>query len=92
LARSEQHRQRMAVELENLRPAAMWVERGYSVVQKLRTVWPLVATVAGFFVARKGRSIFRNVGKFWSWWRVGKKLTSLWRRHSSGSVPATGRS
>jgi len=92
LARSEQQRQQMSAELDNLRPTAAWVERGYSLVHTLRSVWPLVATAAGLLVATKGGSIFRSAGKIWSLWRIGRKFIGLWRRGSSASAPSEDRS
>lgn len=89
LARSEQHRQQMSAEIENLQTTALWVERGCGAMKKIRTVWPLIATAGGFLMARKGRavvktggSILGKVGKVLTWWRIGKKLTGLWRSYS----------
>ena len=79
LARSEQYRQQLAVEIENLRTTAVWVERGYFTFKKLRNIWPVAVTVAGFLIARKrravvqtGSSLFRNATKLLSWWRIGR--------------------
>jgi len=89
LARSEYHRQQLAAEIENLQPTAVWIERGYVAMKKIRTVWPLVATAAGFLLARKGRAVVKTggtllgkAGKILAWWRIGKKLTGLWRSYS----------
>ena len=89
LAESECYRQLIAGQLDNLRPAATWVERGYSLVRSLRSSWPLLAAAAGFFIARKrppSRTrglLFRVLAKGWSVWRLAKTLALLRRRSSS---------
>jgi hypothetical protein len=88
LARCEQHRREMAGELANLRTAAVWVEQGYSLVRMLRSIWPLAATVAGVFVARKGGSFVRKAGKIWSLWRLGRRMFGLWRHRAAESSGA----
>jgi hypothetical protein len=97
LARSERHRQQMAADLANLQPAALWVERGYAAMKRIRTVWPLIATAAGFLMARKGRavvktsgSILGKFGKVLSMWRIGKKLTGLWRSYAMAAEERRG--
>jgi hypothetical protein len=89
LARCEQHRQQMSADLDNLHSVAVWIERGHGAMKRIRTVWPLLATAAGFLIARKGRaaaktssSLFGKFGKILSWWRIGKKLTGFWRSYS----------
>jgi hypothetical protein len=88
LDRSEDHRREMATELEALRPTAAWVERGYTVFQAVRSIWPVAATAAGFLVARKGGSIFRNAGRIWSAWRLARKFLRIWRSQTSHPPPA----
>ena len=74
LIRSQQLRNEIAAEVENLRPVVGWVERGYSIALSLWSAWPLIGGLAGFFVARKKASLLGKVGKIWSFWRVGKKM------------------
>lgn len=82
VAESQQLRQRLAGELQPLRAAAGWLERGYSRVQSLKPFWPLLAAGAGFFVARKRKSLLGTVGKGLSLWRLGRKVFALVRRLS----------
>ena len=89
LAESERYRQQIAGHLDNLRPAAAWAERGYSLVRSLCSSWPLLAAAAGFLIARKRHPsrkrgfLLRTLGKAWSLWRLAKTLASLRRRASS---------
>jgi len=85
VAESDQHRRQIARELEQLRPVALWAEKGYSLAQSLRTWWPAVAFASGFFLTRKGvvrkrGFLLRMVGKAWSGWQIGKRLAPFWRR------------
>ena len=80
VAESELHRQQIAVEVEHLRAATAWVERAMSAARSVLAAWPVLAPVAGFVIARKGRSLLRTVGKGWSWWRIGRRLAGLWLR------------
>jgi hypothetical protein len=89
LARSQQYRQQMAADIENLETAALWIERGYVAMNRIRRVWPLIATAAGFLMARKGRAVVKTSGsilgklaKVLSMWRIGKKLTGLYRSYA----------
>jgi hypothetical protein len=97
LARNEQYRQQMAADIDNLRPAVAWAERGYVAMKRIRKVWPLIATAAGFLMARKGRavvktsgSILGRFGKILSMWRIGKKLTGLWRSYAMAAEERRG--
>jgi hypothetical protein len=79
VAESARLRRQMAEDLAGLRSATVWVERGYAVVQSGRTLWPLLAGVAGLLVARKKRGWIHTARRLWSWWRLGKQLSGLWR-------------
>ena len=83
VGQSEQHRQRIAGELEKLRAAAHWIETGYTVVRVVRSSWPMIGSLAGLAVAWKGGTILKQVGKAWAWARLGKKLMGLWRQYAA---------
>jgi hypothetical protein len=92
LGRIEQHRQQMAAEMENLHTTAVWIERGYITMKRIRAVWPILATAAGFLIARKGRvaaktsgSLFGKVRKILSWWHIGRKLTGFLRNYPTAT-------
>jgi hypothetical protein len=81
LARSEQYRQHLGTQLDGLSPTVLWVERGYSVFQSVRSFWPIAATATGFLFARKGGSIFRNTGRILSLYRLAQRLFGLWKAY-----------
>jgi hypothetical protein len=87
LRQSQQLREELAADVENLRPVVGWVERGYSVALSVLSVWPLVGGLTGFFMARKKGSLLSKATKVWSFWRLGKKMLGIFRRFSSGSPP-----
>ena len=85
VAESDQCRQQVARELEQLRPIALWAEKGYSLAQSLRSWWPAMALASGFLLTRRGITrkrgfLLRALGKAWSGWQLGKRLAPLWRR------------
>ena len=88
LARSEQYRQDLSSEIDALRPTVVWVERGYTVLHSVRSVWPMAATAAGFLFARKGGSILRNTGRILSVYRLGRQLFGLWRTYTAARQSA----
>ena len=92
LARCEQYRQDLGAELDDLRPTVIWVERGYTIFQRVRSLWPIAATAAGFLFIRKGGSIFRNAGKILSVYRLARRLFGLWKGYTATrtSQPADG--
>ena len=57
IARIESDRAALTVECDRLRGVAAAIDGGYALVRKLRAWLPLVAPVAGFFAARKWRSL-----------------------------------
>ena len=79
LERSQQLREDIAADLQNLRPVASWVEKGYSVALSVYSFWPVVGGLAGFFVARKKGSLLGKVTKLWSVWRVGKRMLGMFK-------------
>ena len=87
LARSQQLRQQIASDVENLRPVAAWVDRGYLLTRSLRSAWPFVGGLAGFFLTRKKASLWRTAGKLWSYWRIGKRLADIWRMYAPKGPP-----
>src|SRR5437763_916314 len=87
VAQSEEYRQEIVAEMENIAAATAWIERGYSTLRSFRSVWPLVAAVAGAFMARKGGFILRNAGKAWSLWQLARKLLRTWQRRPADSTP-----
>jgi hypothetical protein len=78
--RGERHRQEIGAALDQLRSAAAWVETGYSVAQTIGTYAPLLTTVAGLVRGRRKGSLLRLLGKGWTLWRLGKRLSRLWAR------------
>jgi hypothetical protein len=88
VAESDQLRQQMASELAELSTAATWVESGYSLVQSLRSLWPVLAGAAGLFVARKRGGWLQTLGKAWSLWGLAKRVAVLWRRYSAAAPSA----
>jgi hypothetical protein len=80
VAESQMLRSQIAAEVENLRPAAVWVVRGYRWSQTLWAAWPLIGGAAGLLFRRKSPSLVRKMAKAWSWWRLGKKAAGLWHR------------
>jgi hypothetical protein len=72
-------RAQMAQDAAQLVPTIAWAERGYTFVRALRSFWPVVATAAGFLVARKKGGLLGLVGKLWSVWRVAKNVTGFWK-------------
>jgi hypothetical protein len=83
VAESDWLRRQMSVEAANVRGAAAWFERGVSFARSTRAVWPLMAPLAGFVIARKRFSWVRLAHQGWRLWKAGKKLTAFWRRHAS---------
>ena len=82
VAESDCLRQQFAGDLMRVQATAVWVDRGYSVFKSLRSYWPILATAAGFLMARKKGARLRLVGKLWAYWRILKKVAGLWRSYS----------
>ena len=80
LVESESYRQQIAREVEALRSAAAWADRGYSMARSVRSLWPALTLLGGIFAARKGGFLLRTLGKGWSLWQLGKRLEPVWRR------------
>jgi hypothetical protein len=83
VAESQRLRQQIAGELENLRPVAVWANRGYRVFETLWAAWPLVGGAATFALGRKRHAFLRKAAKAWTWFRLGKKAADLWQRYGS---------
>ncbi len=86
-------RQRLGEECSNLHGAAGWIDTGYSWARSFRSWWPLAAAGLGLLIGKRGTGLVRNAGKLWSWWRVLKQASGLWRQFfaGSGSAQAPGR-
>jgi hypothetical protein len=78
--RSDELRGHISYEVANLKPAVAWFERGYLLTQSIRSFWPIVAGAVAFFFTRKKSSWIRKIGKLWSWWRLVRSVTGVWRR------------
>lgn len=81
LAESDNLRQQVAMELNELERAAAWVEKGYSVAASLRTWWPVAAAGAGVFLGMGRGGLLAKLGKVWSLWRIARKGLGLWRQY-----------
>ena len=57
LAQSESNRTQLAAAVEDLRGPVSTMERGISFFRETRFLWMLAAPVAGFFVAKKWRTL-----------------------------------
>jgi hypothetical protein len=79
---SDRLRQEVVAELENLQKAAIWVEKGFAVAQTMKSLWPLLAGLAGIMVARRGGGWLRKLGKAWSFWRLARQVTGLWPKRA----------
>jgi hypothetical protein len=93
MAESEHLRREIAGGLATLETAATWVDRGYSLAMAVRNLWPMIAGVAGFLIARKRGGVFSQVARILSLWRLLRKLQGLWdyfSSPSSASEPKTG--
>jgi hypothetical protein len=84
-AESERLRQQLAGELAKVRAVVVHVEQGYALVKALRPAWPLVASAAGFLVARKGGGLLESLRRVWSWWRLGQRVLEFWRSRGPGT-------
>lgn len=76
---SDALRRQMAEDAAKLERSLNWIERGYTLVQGSRAIWPIVAALAGLLLARSGGSWLGKAGKLWSWWRLIKKTSGIWR-------------
>ena len=76
---SSQLRRQADADLARLAETLTWVERGYSVLQSVRSYWPLLVGAAGFLVARKKGGWVRSLGRLFSMWRVARRLVRLWQ-------------
>ena len=74
---SDRLRQELVAELEILESSAAWVEKGYTVARSIRSLWPILAGVAGLVVAKKGGSWLRKLGKAWSFFRIARNVLGL---------------
>jgi hypothetical protein len=83
VAESDQLRQQLDAELAGVRAAGAWVDRGFALMRSVGRVWPLVAGVAGFVVARKNKSRLGQLGRLWSYWRLARKAGAIWSRWTS---------
>ncbi len=85
-AESARLRQQVAVEIASLEAAASWVDRGISVVQSLRSWWPVAAAGVGLFLGRaggRGLGKLGKLGKLWSVWRIIRQALAIWRQYFS---------
>jgi hypothetical protein len=82
VAESARYRQQLDAELAQLRSVATWVETGFSLARSLRDYWPVLATAAALFGARKKGGLLSALGRGWSLWRLVKKLSGLWGRRA----------
>jgi len=83
IAEGDRLRRQIDTELACLETAAYWVEKGFSLVQSLRSWWPVAAAGLGLFLGRKGGRSLKRLGKLWSLWRVFRQAMSLWRQYFS---------
>jgi len=80
MAESDRLRREMAGEFANLERTAGWVDKGYSLIQSLRSWWPLAAAAAGLMLGRTRGGLLKKLGKAWSLWKLVRKATSIWRQ------------
>jgi len=79
LAASGVNRQLLRLEMEQLRPAAEWVDRGYHLAQSLRPILKFALPVAGLVLARKRRDAKSLLANALAGWQIARKLTGLWK-------------
>jgi hypothetical protein len=85
VAESDLLRSQIAAEVAALENAAGWVDRSYSLLQNLRSWWPLAAAAAGLMLGRSRGGLLKKIGKVWSLWKLVKKATSIWRQFHSAT-------
>jgi len=83
-------RRQMAAAAAGLQSSAAWMERALALAQAGRAIWPILAGLAGLLLARTSGGWFGKAGRLLSWWRLAKKLTSLWPSFKAQQTPAKG--
>lgn len=76
-------REQVALDFAAVNASVSWVETGYSMVRSGWVLWPLLAGLAGLLVARKSGGWLSRAGRLLSWWRLAKKLRSLFALFSA---------
>lgn len=79
VARSGELRVQMAQDFARLHRAAGWIERAYALARKGRAFWPILAGLAGLLLVRTGGGWLGRAGKLLSWWRLVRKISTLWQ-------------
>ncbi len=79
VAESDRLRYQAAHDWAGLETPAAWLQRGYRLVQSGRALWPWVAGLAGLLLVRKSTGSLGTARKLWSYWRVCRKISALWR-------------
>lgn len=79
LAESDRLREEIAAEAATFKHPLELAGKGWSIFERVRPFWPLVAVAAGFAVTRKGSGLLGILGRITSWVQLGRKVVSLWR-------------
>jgi len=69
----------MQEDFADLQRSAAWLERGYILIQSSRSVWPLMAGIAGLLANRKSGGVLTKAARMFSWWTLAKKMGPLLR-------------
>jgi len=78
LTESARLRQQLVLDLAGLKATAQRTERVVSFALSLRALWPVIAGAVGLWLGRRRGGLARKAGKIWSWWKIGKRIMSLW--------------
>ena len=87
LAESDRLRRQLGAEIDQLQAATDWIKTGYSLLQFVRSYWPLVVAGAGFLLTRQRRSPLSVLERIGSVWRIAERLFHLWQQYSTESAP-----
>lgn len=83
-------RRQMAAAAAGLQSSAAWMERAFALTRASRVIWPILAGLAGLLLARASGGWFGKAGRLLSWWRLARKLASLWPSFKTQQTPAKG--
>lgn len=78
VAESGELRRQMAEDATGLQCSTAWIERGFSLAQASRALWPILAGLAGLLLTRAGRGWVGKAGKLFSWWRLARRFAPIW--------------